>query len=280
MRAPPPGLKHSELKARHVQVRWFAAPVCACFGLLLVSPAGAAPFKDSGTLATMAKYAARLKDRDADLCGKVTFSADFNHWCDAAAKGDWKVADPLWAKVLDGVAPCNSIQPLLNRAFTRMIFVDPTENAPTPTEVFQHMLDVTSSHMGKNHRFAAELLSNVAYQYESRHEYQAAKANRLRELTVSEACYGKDALKTAFALHNAGYTLFRLKQYQQAEPLLKRALAIEEKHKYMQGMQQLVPLCATVLQKMGRTGEAAALRQKYAGAPRAVPDRPRLPKAD
>ena len=172
-------------------------------------------------LGTALDSVVRTRSSNADL---------MDRWFKAFAKKNYSEADKIWAAILKHCASREEIGDFTENINERCWFAEDTDSKNVdPEKAYYHLLVTTEKMLGKDHRFVADLCTFLATYAEARHDYQQAKAYRLRDLRLHEKVLGPNNHQVIEANQEVGHLLLTMKQYEEAEPYLKKAIAASKK---------------------------------------------------
>lgn len=153
-----------------------------------------------------------------------------DRWFKSYARKNYGEADKIWAAILKHCANREEIGDFIENINERCWFADDSDSKKVdPEKAYHHLLVTTEKMLGKDHRFVADLCTFLATYAEARHDYQQAKAYRLRDLKLHEKALGANNHQVIEANQEVGHLLLTMKQYGEAEQYLKRAIVASKK---------------------------------------------------
>ena len=148
--------------------------------------------------------------------------------------GDWRVADARLAlehtRLLEGLDE-NERKDLrrLDVMNQRVVELRAAGKFREALSLAQDSLEIVKTTLGKEHRFYAFGLNELAYEYHSLQDYAHAEPLYRQALEIYKNVLGEEHPSYAGVLNNLAVLYLETADYTQAEPLLRRALEIRRK---------------------------------------------------
>jgi tetratricopeptide (TPR) repeat protein len=180
---------------------------------------------------------------------------------------DSKLATNLWASMLKRLEKVDSIEYISQLLVSRFALDVPDDQPMKPQYLVipldRFLLAATEKALTKNHRFYADCLNALAAALEKGKHWEEAANLRTQEYKLDQKLFGAEIERTVIALTTAGIDRTKLKEYAQAESLLKGALAIAEKRHYEYSTLRASKAYYNLFLATGRKEEATKLLNDY-----------------
>ena len=211
---------------------------------------------------------AQAKDMDTAMDQLMTTrsgNSDFmDHWFKFYASGNIKEADKTWASILKQCADREEIGDFTENINERCWFAESNNrNKVDAEQAYKHLLATTERMLGKDHRFVADLYTFLAVYAEARHDFKKAKSYRLLDLKLHEKALGPNNHQVIEANQEIGHLLLSTKEYNEAEPYLKKALVMSKKQGLKRTFQRAKADYLKLLYATNRGAEARHLMAKH-----------------
>jgi tetratricopeptide (TPR) repeat protein len=177
---------------------------------------------------TEAVYGSDQAEVILPLCNLATFYSD---------KGDFLLAAPLFQRALTISEKTLELNhPIFAYALSRAgTYLNAKGDYEKAESLFLRAISILERTLGGEHYFMGETLNNLAAVYSAKGESKKAELFYVRAVAIYEGALGRDHPWLAAALANlatiySSYSESTLTDYEKAEQLYQRVLAIEEKN--------------------------------------------------
>jgi hypothetical protein len=202
----------------------------------------------------------RLEERQ---CKDEAASETGEKFLKAYLSGKTAEAERLWALMLKHLSKTSSIDSLGHSLYTRYVLEIPDgatlHSRYSRESLYRFILAATDKAVGKNHRFYMDCLGEVAYIVEGTKKWQEGETIRIRQYRLAERCLGKESEKTLAVCNRYAWDKIHLRQYVEAESMLKNTIQASERHGYKKPLVGALKVYLYLLQTTNRTADANKL---------------------
>lgn len=207
------------------------------------------------------------KSDDTQRIDKALMTREFDEWLKFYMRGDLEKAKPYFWKILDMLKDNRSLNHMQRRAAARIMFYDPKEGDKdgqgSLIMVFKHWSSAIDEKLGPEHRFAGDIDGSLANYYETQKLFALAARYRKKQLQIYEKAFGTQDNDVYTPLLGLSEDLLFQKKYSEAEPVIKRCLAIGSRMKKGDSVSHPASLYSRLLRETGRFGEARKVSIQY-----------------
>jgi hypothetical protein len=207
------------------------------------------------------------RDPDEQACTTVVRSALGDKFLKSYLAGNTAEAERLWAQMLKQLSKQKSIETLPKNFAARYSLDIPegtTVNSPySRTRFYGFCLTATEKVVGKDHRFYMDCLEEVARLHDGMHRYKEGLPLRSQEYQLAVKFFGAESERAMWAHIAVAYDQTQLKEYAQAEPILKNCIEICERHGYKLPLRRALRTYFTLLLATNRKEDADKLLAHY-----------------